>query len=475
MNILAIVIPHSNRFTGDFLKLYFPLGLSYIIGTVRHYLPEANITIADFFSEEVFSEDNIRFKLNLLKKNIKPDYILFGGMITSFFYIRNLSKILRDFFPQAKLILGGSAAGSGHRLFIKDDIIDYYVCGEGEESIVDILTGNAKRNPGVITKNDKHLPVRQLIKNLDSLPFPSYRDFNVHKYIDNNYRDNGWKSMPIIASRGCPFSCNFCYPNFGKILRLRNEELVIEELNYLKINYNLDSIEFWDENQFLNKGWVEKFCQRLINRKLNLKWNCAAHASSFTQKDIALLKLAKKAGCLRISIGIESGDQSILDRMNKKTTIEQIENALRLIREAGIKATGTLMAGYPGENLTTLDHTIKFGKRNLLKPSFSFLIPLPGSKIYDDCISQGIITNEIDYLEKVSYTGGDASKIFINLTEMDTDTYQKEVKHANRFLNKIRINDVIKYYGFIKGITTYLKYILIKIKLKINRQQFETP
>jgi len=98
--------------------------------------------------------------------------------------------------------------------------------------------------------------------------------------------------------------------------------------------------------------------------------------------------------------------------------------SLKIIREAGINVTGSILAGFPGENQGTIQDSIDFANRNLLKTSFYCLIPLPGSKIYDYYISNQIIKDEYEYLECVSQAGGDASNIVINLIEMDAATYK---------------------------------------------------
>ncbi len=475
MNILAITIPHSDRHTGNYEMLNFPLGLAYIIASIRNKIPEANVFIADFSLKAIVSDEQILGELLAIKKSFKPDYVIYGGMITRFSYIRLLSLLLRDVFPEAKQVLGGAASGSGYNYFLKDSLIDYFVVGEGEISIVDILNNNYQNNPGVLYKRNERKPEMQVIKDVNSIPFPSYQDFNILKYIEDKYRHTGWKYLPMIASRGCPFSCSFCYPSFGKAVRIRNEVLVVEEMLFLKNTYGIDSIYFCDEIQFLNKNWMERFCFLLIKERVNLKWACVSRASLFKEKDIPLLELAKKAGCLRVTIGIESGNQEILNKMDKQTTVEQIEHTLRIIRKAGIKATGSMLAGYPGETPNTIKDSVDFANRNLLNTTFYCLIPLPGSKIYEYCIENHLIDEEEKYLEKVSLSGGDASHIVINLTDMDDETYKEQIAKANKLMQKIRFNDVLRYYGFLESLRVYLVNLYIQLYKKVKGRMFETP
>lgn len=475
MNILAIVIPHSDRHTGDCSKLHFPLGLAYVIASIRKHLPGVHIRVLDFYIHNILLKEDIEKELRDVKKHFDPDFIIYGGMITRFAFIKTLSEASRKIFHRSKLVLGGSAAGSGSQFFLKDHIVDYLVIGEGEEAIIDILKGETSDGSKFSGNNNRGILIERAIQEIDSLPMPSYQDFMTKEYINNYARFTGWRYLPMVASRGCPFRCNFCYPNFGHVVRYRDEESVIEEMEYLVSVYHVDSINFWDEIQFLDKVWMERFCSKLINKKTGLKWSCASRASLLERKDMPLLKLAKKAGCLRITIGIESGNQRMLERMNKKTSITEIESALLIIRESGIKATGSMLIGYPGENPSTIQDSVDFANRNLLKTSFYCLIPLPRTEIYDFCIKNNIIRDESKYVEKISESGGDASRIIINLTEMDDQTYKNQVAKANKLVNKIALSDALNYYGILKGCKEYLKMFCNSVQLKINGRMWETP
>jgi anaerobic magnesium-protoporphyrin IX monomethyl ester cyclase len=476
MNILAITIPHSSRHTGDCSLVSFPLGMAYVLASVRQRIPNANIRVLDLWlMDNVHEADDI---LNLLKnvsKDFIPDFILYGGMISAYSYIRTLSQLLADIFPQAMQVLGGAIATTGYEYFNDMTSLNYIVVGEGEHAIIDLLTGNWQNNKSIGKPGKLDELKKQTIEDIDILPFPSYKDFSIERYIENNFRNTGWKFMHMITSRGCPFACNFCSPNFGRSVRIRNEELVIDEMLYLKTMYKIDSIYFWDEIQFLDKSWMDSFCKKLIEKKADLKWVFSSRASLFNDKDVPLLKLMKKAGCLRISLGIESGNQQILDRMNKKITVKQIEHALRLIRQADIKATGSMLLGYPGESRSTIQDSIDFANRNLLKTSFYNLVPMPNTEIFNYCKRNNFIKNEREYIEHVSSLGGDASINAINLTDMDDETYAQEIQRANKSVSCIRIGNVLNYYGYRSGTMKYAKSLVAGIGLKIRNRRFETP
>ena len=308
MNILAIAIPHSDRHTGDCSKMSFPLGLAYIIGSIRKRVPEARITVSDLPIRKVYSRQEIEAELVRISADFHPDFVIYGGMITRLGFIKTLNEAARKVFPDAKLVLGGTAVESGHRFFLTDNVVDYLVSGEGEEAIIDILTGKAPQASGLSGGGRECALVEHAVGDIDSLPMPSYEDFQVGDYVKNNARFTGWKYMPMIAGRGCPFKCSFCYPFFGNVTRYRAEDLVIEEMEHLRDGYGIDAVYFWDDIQFLDKAWMERFCKKLIARKTGLKWSCSTRGSLLHKNDIPLLRLANRAGCLRIAVGIESGN-----------------------------------------------------------------------------------------------------------------------------------------------------------------------
>jgi len=275
-----------------------------------------------------------------------------------------------------------------------------------------------------------------------------------------------------------PFSCNFCYKNFGSKVTYRSPKLVVEEIKHLKDKYNIDSFYLWDETQFLNKDWMREFAKELLNNSNDLKYTLVSRVTLFkkeeTDDDLELLELCKKSGLLRIAVGIESGSQRILDAMNKKSTVEQIEHTIRLIRAAGLKATGSMLLGYPGETQESVQESVNFANRNLLQTSFYNVIPMPGTTLYDHCVKKNIIENEDAYLEMIS-EHGDASHIYVNLTEMSDDEYREASAFANKSVSRSPMMSYLHYYGITGGFKNIFVDIIKNLKRIMNGRMFETP
>lgn len=480
MKILIPLIPHSDRhdkgMSKGFSSANFPLGAAYVVAAIRKKFPEVEIRVAPFDLLQVDTEEEITRELGLIAKEFAPDFVMFGGMITRYHYIVTLSRIVRKLFPDAVQILGGGAATWGHYLFVDEAPIDFLTLGEAEETIISILTGSHENVPGIIHLARKYsFTEKQIVSDLDAIPIPSHADFLVAEYLDIQKRLTGWRTMPIVASRGCPFLCHFCSPSTNR-LRVRSVGNVIEEMRFLKSNYGADSIYFWDELQFARKPWFEDLCRQMISEKLNLKWIFVTRATLVREKDIPLLKFAREAGCVRVAVGIESGSEAMLKTMNKNTSVQEMADALRRVRKAGIKASGSMLLATPGENINTIQSSIDFANKNLLETSFYNLIPLPGAEVYErHCRNKKLIPDEKQYIYKVSSSGGDASNIIMNLTEMDDVTYIAEIARANKSVKKFGLGNAIRYYGLYDGLIYTLNKKLSAIRRRLDGRIFDTP
>jgi len=493
MNILIPLIPHSTRhdkgMSKGFSSANFPLGVAYVVSAIRKKFPEVQIRVLPFDLQQIDTKEEIQRELCVIAREFTPDFIMFGGMITRYQYIITLSQVVRELFPDAVQILGGGASTWGHYLFAGEAPIDFLTVGEAEETIISILTGNHENTPGIvdwakngfsaekqITSNLNVIPIeKQIASNLDIIPIPSHADFLVAEYINIQKRLTGWRTMPIVASRGCPFLCHFCTPSTNS-LRMRSVDNVIEEMKILKSNYGADSVYFWDELQFVKKPWFEDLCRQMILEKLNLKWVFVTRATLVREKDIPLLKFAHEAGCVRVAVGIESGSEKILKAMNKNTTVQEMADALQRVRKAGIKATGSMLLGTPGENENTVQSSIDFANKNLLETSFYNLIPLPGADVYERyCKDKKLIPDEKQYMYKVSSSGGDASNIIMNLTEMDDATYISETTRANQSVKKFGLVHAVRYYRLLDGVIYMLNKKLSAIRRMLSGRIFDTP
>lgn len=387
-----------------------PLGLAYIAAV----LEKKGFTVA-VLDCNVQKED--------LKKKLKT--IQIAGIFTLTPNIYNawrLAKKIKEYDKKILVVLGGPHVSSLPEESLEQKDVDLVVRGEGEETILEICQTWPKKDfsrvKGLSYKKDKkiiHNSDRPFIKNLDSLPFPAWHLFPYKQYgptrptwIDKSKIVSG----TMITSRGCPYQCVFCFKAVhGYAYRFRSPENVIAELKWLKEKYSIDFIEFQDDAFNVLPERALKICQLMVKEKLNIKWSIPNGISRVDNISKDFLWWAKKAGCVDIWFAIESGSQKVLDKViGKKTTLKQIERAIKLAKEAGFPVGGFVCFGNPGETKKDMEKTIEFVCRLPLdRCQFTIVTPFPGSKLFFEMERKGklLTHNWNDY-------GPFENKVYIN-------------------------------------------------------------
>lgn len=231
------------------------------------------------------------------------------------------------------------------------------------------------------------------IDDLDSLGFPAWDLIKPETYPDAPHGSffKGYPFLPMIITRGCPYSCTFCGAHLlsGKKIRRRSIENVIAEIKFLKEKYGVKEIHIEDDNFTLDKDYVARFCNRLIEEKLDIYW-CCPNGIRLDTLDKELLLLMKKSGLYSVSIGIESGSPRILKMVKKSLTPETIKEKVELIDSVGLKTIGFVMLGFPTETKEDIEQTIDFVcSLKLKRMNFSYLQPFPGTEIYHELLKKG--------------------------------------------------------------------------------------
>jgi radical SAM superfamily enzyme YgiQ (UPF0313 family) len=202
-----------------------------------------------------------------------------------------------------------------------------------------------------------------------------------------------------MSSRGCPYSCIFCCEAKlkGYKFRARSAASIVDEIEVLHNDYDINHIVFYDSSFMINQKRVERICHALIEKKLDITWRARIRADRVKEP---LLRLMKESGCTTLAIGAETGSQRLLDTLEKRCTIEQIEESFRIAKKVGLWTVGYFMFGIPGETKADSMETIEFAKR--LDPDwalFAHSTPLPGTKLYlitskAQLLSHWVIDNE---------------------------------------------------------------------------------
>ncbi len=383
------------------MNLYAPLGTLYAAA----YLKSKGYEVALFDTMLADSEEDLKKDLIKHKPKIFVVYDDVFNYLTKMCLTRmrdaafRMSEIAKEF--GCKVIVSGSDSADHIEKYIAHKA-DYVICGEGEVTLGEISNFLLKEKNENIKTNIKDIEGlaypengnisrtarRQVIKDLDVLPFAAWELVDLDKYRELWNRHHGYFSMNMVTTRGCPYHCNWCAkPIYGQVYNSRSPENLVEEMKMLKEKYSPDHIWFCDDIFGLKPGWVTKFDEAVNKEKAKIPFKCLSRVDLLLKED-NISHLAN-AGCESIWVGAESGSQKILDAMDKGTTIDEIYEATRLLKSHNIKTCFFLQFGYTGEGMKEIKSTIKM-VRDLMPDDIGISVsyPLPGTKFYDRVVSQ---------------------------------------------------------------------------------------
>ncbi len=300
-----------------------------------------------------------------------------------------MSRIAKD--AGCTVIVHGSDA-TDHLAAYFEHGADYVLCGEAEETLVELLAfelraigsreeirGLAYMEQGSIRRTQPRKPR----KDLDTLPFPARDLIDLEAYRRVWTRRHGYFSLNMVTTRGCPYHCNWCAkPIYGQVYNVRSPANVAEEMLWLKRHVRPDHIWFCDDIFGLKPGWVQNFSEEVVKRDAVIPFKCLARVDLLLHTNT--IPALRRAGCRTVWVGAESGSQKILDAMEKGTTVRQIYEATRRLKEAGIRVGFFLQYGYPGETRQDIEQTLRMVRECLPDEiGVSVSYPLPGTKFYE--------------------------------------------------------------------------------------------
>jgi len=315
---------------------------------------------------------------------------------------------VRRFAPSTKIVLGGpevSANLDGVAETFQGKA-DFLLCGEADYTLAQLADALAAGAPDALASIDgltywsggeiRHNRPAEPVKDIDGVPFPDRDLISPHDWSRHYYRI-GLKrpSDVILTSRGCPFSCRFCY-RLAPGYRARSPENVLDEMAYIYAR-GTRGLSIIDDNFLSSRKRCVAILEGMLRRGWDFTIKCRGRVHSV---DPELLALMKRAGVRAVTYGLESGSQKVLDAMGKKTTVEQNYHAIRITREAGLLCYVDLFLGYPGETRQTIRETSDFlAKARPTGINMGVLFPLHGTYIYDQAQRDGTLVGDWGLLE----------------------------------------------------------------------------
>ena len=437
--------------------LWMPLSLCYIAAVLRKQNHE--VLLIDCIAEKT---DNA--KLLEITGHFAPEMVILNTAIPSINGDMNTAAVIKKGSPEIKI----AAVGIFPTIFEYECLekfpqVDYAIMDEPEWAVAALVNSVAlKDSPvgikGLIFRTGSEIIVgerQNLSENrLDDLPFPARDLLNNDAY---RLPTNGEKFTLLSVGRGCSENCIYCIANlyYGRRFRKRSVDKVLEEIEECIDKYDIRNFLFWGESFTTDPQYGESVCDEIIRRKLKISWSTTTRVDTLNQ---GLLIKMKMAGCILLGLGIESYDQEVLNSALKRITVEQIDNAVSMVRKAGISSMGHFVFGLPGDTRETALKTIKFACRNVDFAQSYCAIPYPKTELgrisgekgwtgmykYEDLdLTKSVMGNETFSAAEVKKIRDYAYRKFYFRLKMILQTF-REVKSFKSFLSLLNFITWIK-------------------------------
>jgi len=423
-----------------------PLGLAFVAAA----LEKAG------FQAAIIDNYNLKKPIEEVKQEIRrlePEIV--GITCGSVTYRRCIetAQAVKEVLPSCKVVVGGWQPTYMPESLLKYPEIDYLVMGEGEQAMVELANSLAKGEDKSAVAKISGIAYRHrgkivttpstFMQDLDQIPFPARHLLPMHiydriiPYLDANPVD----TMNVI--RGCPYNCAYCETKklWGPTCRAFSPPRVVAEIEQLVQNFGSKGVYFVGDNFTINKKRTVELCNLMKKENLDIKWVCDTRADQISRE---LLREMKDAGCQTIWFGVESGSARILEKLNKKITMEQITHAFKLCKEEGIQIACSFMVGIPGETVDDMEATFKFARK--LDPDwcqFNTYVAVPGSRLYDEIMEKGLYDRVEDFVTYVKTEEFD----YETVSEIQKRFHMTFNRSPKRILRKIRKEGIFSVLG----------------------------
>ena len=365
--------------------VYQPLGIAYIAAVLETNGFDVEIidAIALNLTKQEFTETI---------KSKKPHLVGITCMTPSVRGSLEAAQICKE--AGAIVVVGGAHLTSLYKETLSYDFVDYGILGEGEYSFLELAQALEKKRTvekvgGCVYKKDGNIIANEprIVEELDELPFPARHMLPMGNYTCIIAEE---PFTTIVSGRGCPFQCGFCSKQpSDKRYRTRSARNIVDEMQECIKKYKIKEFMFYDDTITFNREHIISLCHEILRRNLDVKWESPTRLDCVDKEIISLMK---KAGCIRLRYGVESGDKRITRLMRKNIDLKKAKDIFKFTKKIGIETFAYFMVGYYSETAQSMRNTIKFAKE--LIPDwamFTITTPLPDTHLFDLCVNENLV------------------------------------------------------------------------------------
>ncbi len=368
-----------------------PVGLASCAAVLRNAGHEVTLLDASFYYEY----ENDEWAREILAGN--PDFVGFSTLTANFLDAYDVCRRVKELRDSIQTVFGGVHVSWGKEKILQQfPAIDFIVAGEGEYAFLDLVEDKDKAHiPGLYFRNGSdilHGPEqdKSVLCTMDDLPFPAYDllDGFPKQYAMPLFSYPHHPGASIISSRGCIYHCSFCDRSvFHTSFRWNSPEYTFELISRLNKDFGVKHILFYDDLFTLNRRRVSQLCNLLRNGRRRITFNCIVRIGHI---DDELVRELKSAGCWMVNVGIESGDQKMLDTFKEGLTLQEIRRDVEKLHLSGLWVKGLFMMGFPGETEQSIQKTLDFACSLPLKDAnITAFTPFPGAPVYKGIEEEG--------------------------------------------------------------------------------------
>jgi anaerobic magnesium-protoporphyrin IX monomethyl ester cyclase len=329
-----------------------------------------------------------------------PDMVGFSATTSGFPDGYDMACAIKQIRPDVRTVFGGVHISSlGGRLLEDREHIDYLCRGEGELTLSELADGRDPRDIHGLVWRDKDRvvtnPAREHLPDLDDLPFPAYEKLTgfPRKYNLPLFSYILSPGATMVTSRGCPYRCSYCDRSvFQQGFRYNSPEYIYGHMKYFRTRFGVRHLNIYDDLFTLNRKRIAALCDMLVDKPLGMQFNCAVRVG---HADDELLRMLRAAGCLMVSLGIESGDPDLLEIHKPGVYLDEVRDTVQRIQAAGLRAKGLFMMGLPGETAASIQKTSDFVMSlELDDMNMAKFTPFHGAPIWNTIFDEGTVEED---------------------------------------------------------------------------------